>query len=74
MGNSWGSVTERWQEVTAIQMVEVKELFTRGAISFFFPPIVCENSLTFVTIWNGLFLPDHCVASLVFRKLIFNEC
>lgn len=35
MGNSWGSVTQRWQEVTTIQMVEVKELFTLGAISFF---------------------------------------
>lgn len=43
MGNSWGYVTERWQEVTTIQMVEVKELFIVGAISAFFPSL-CENS------------------------------
>lgn len=73
MGNSWGSVTERWQEVTTIQMVEVKELFTLGAVSFF-SSIICENGLTFVANWNRLFLPDHFVTSLVFRKLIFNEC
>lgn len=74
MGNSWGYVTERWQEVTRIQMVEVKELFILGDISPFFSPLLCENSLTFVASWNGLFLPDHFVTSPVFIKLIFNEC
>lgn len=73
MGNSWGYVTERWQDVTMIQMVEVKQLFILDAI-LTFSAIICESNMTFVANWNGLFLPDHFVASLVFRKLIFNEC
>ena len=72
MGNSWGYVTERWQKVTKIHTVEVKELFIPGAISAFFHHLWKE--LTFVANWNGLFLPDHFVTSPVFRKLIFNEC
>lgn len=73
MGNSWGYVTERWQEVTMIQTAEVKKLFILGAISAF-SFIICEKRLTFVANWNRLFLLDHFVTSLVFRKLIFNEC
>lgn len=73
MGSSWGDVTEGWQGVTVTQMAEVKELFIPAAISVSLSSNVKTVWLSWPH-WNGLFLPDHLVASLMFRKVIFNEC
>lgn len=42
MGNSWGYVTERWQKVTKIHMVEVKDCLYQVPFQPF--SIICEKS------------------------------